>query len=60
MNVKLCGVLQCVLILKIYTIYTYTEVGRAIAQAVSRWLLTAVTLVRARIRSCGIFRGKWH
>jgi hypothetical protein len=58
MNVKLCGILQCVLLLKVYTIYTYTEVGRAIAQAVSRWLPTAATRVRARVSSCGIVVGK--
>jgi hypothetical protein len=29
-------------------------VGRAIAQAVSRWLLTAAARVRAQVRSCGI------
>jgi hypothetical protein len=34
------------------------EVGRAIAQAVSRWLPTAVARVRARVRSCGICGGQ--
>jgi hypothetical protein len=29
--------------------------GRAIAQAVSRWLPTAAARVRARVKSCGIF-----
>jgi hypothetical protein len=32
--------------------------GRAIAQAVSRWLPTAATQVRARVWSCGIFGGR--
>jgi hypothetical protein len=32
--------------------------GRAIAQAVSRWLPTAAARVRARIRSCGICGGQ--
>jgi hypothetical protein len=32
--------------------------GRAIAQAVSRWLPTAAALVRARVRSCGICGGQ--
>jgi hypothetical protein len=33
------------------------ERGRAIAQAVSRWLLTAAARVRGRVRSCGICGG---
>jgi hypothetical protein len=33
-------------------------VGRAIAQAVSRWLPTSAVRVRARVRSCGICDGK--
>jgi hypothetical protein len=32
--------------------------GRAIAQAVSRWLPTAAVRVRARVRSCGICGGQ--
>jgi hypothetical protein len=32
--------------------------GRVIAQAVSRWLPTAATRVRARARSCGICAGQ--
>jgi hypothetical protein len=32
--------------------------GRAIAQAVSRWLPTAVARVRARVWSCGICGGQ--
>jgi hypothetical protein len=32
--------------------------GRAIAQAVSRWLPTAAAHVRARVWSCGIFGGQ--
>jgi hypothetical protein len=58
MNVKLCGILQCVLILKSCTIYTYMEVGRAIAQAVSRWIPTVATWVRARVRLCRICGGQ--
>jgi hypothetical protein len=33
------------------------DLGRAIAQAVSRWLRTAAARVPARVRSCGIFGG---
>jgi hypothetical protein len=33
-------------------------IGRAIAQAVSRWFPTAVARVRARVRSCGICGGQ--
>jgi hypothetical protein len=33
------------------------KLGRAIAQAVSRWLPTAAARVRARVRSCGICGG---
>jgi hypothetical protein len=33
-------------------------VGRAIAQAVSRWLPIAAAWVRAQIRSCGIYGGE--
>jgi hypothetical protein len=32
--------------------------GRAITQAVSRWLPTAAAWVRAQVRSCGIFGGQ--
>jgi hypothetical protein len=32
--------------------------GRAIAQAVSRWLPTAAARVRAQVRSCGICGGQ--
>jgi hypothetical protein len=32
--------------------------GRAIAQAVSRWLPTAVARVRSQVRSCGICGGQ--
>jgi hypothetical protein len=32
--------------------------GRAIAQAASRWLPTATAGVRARVSSCGIFDGQ--
>jgi hypothetical protein len=32
--------------------------GRAIAQAVSRWLPTATTRVRAKVKSCGICCGQ--
>jgi hypothetical protein len=32
--------------------------GRAIAQAVSRWLPTAAVRVRSQVRSCGIFGGQ--
>jgi hypothetical protein len=32
--------------------------GRAIAQAVSRWLPTATAQVRAQVRSCGICGGQ--
>jgi hypothetical protein len=32
--------------------------GRAIAQAVSRWLTTTAARVRARVWSCGIFGGQ--
>jgi hypothetical protein len=35
-----------------------TEVDHAIAQAVSRWLPTAVAQVRAQVRSCGICVGQ--
>jgi hypothetical protein len=35
-----------------------TQVGRAIAQAVSRWLFTAEALVRARVWSSGICGGQ--
>jgi hypothetical protein len=34
--------------------------GRTIAQAVSRWLPTAVAWVRARVWSCGIWWTKWR
>jgi hypothetical protein len=34
------------------------KVGRAIAQAVSRWLPTAAARVRAQVRSCGICGGQ--
>jgi hypothetical protein len=33
-------------------------IGRVIAQAVSRWLPTALAQVRARVRSCGICGGQ--
>jgi hypothetical protein len=36
----------------------YISLGRAIAQAVSRWLLTAAVRVRSRVRSCGICGGQ--
>jgi hypothetical protein len=32
--------------------------GRAIAQAVSRWLPTAAARVRSKVRSCGICGGQ--
>jgi hypothetical protein len=32
--------------------------GRAIAQAVSRWLPTAAARVRSQVRSCGIWGGQ--
>jgi hypothetical protein len=32
--------------------------GRAITQAVSRWLPTAAALVRSQVRSCGICGGQ--
>jgi hypothetical protein len=32
--------------------------GRTVAQAVSRWLLTAAARVRARVKSCGICGGQ--
>jgi hypothetical protein len=32
--------------------------GRAIAQAVSRWLHTAAARVRSQVRSCGICGGQ--
>jgi hypothetical protein len=31
---------------------------RTVAQAISRWLPTAVARVRARVRSCGIYGGQ--
>jgi hypothetical protein len=34
------------------------EAGRAIAQAVSRWLPTAAAWVRSQVRSCGICGGQ--
>jgi hypothetical protein len=34
------------------------HLGRAIAQAVSRRLLTAAARVRAQVKSCGIYGGK--
>jgi hypothetical protein len=34
------------------------SLGRAIAQAVSRWLRTSAVSVRARVRSCRIFGGE--
>jgi hypothetical protein len=37
---------------------TYFQKGRAIAQAVSRRLPTAVTRARAQVRSCGICGGQ--
>jgi hypothetical protein len=33
----------------------YVELGRAIVQAVSRWLPTVAARIRARVRSCGIY-----
>jgi hypothetical protein len=33
-------------------------IGRAIAQAVSRWLPTSAARVRARVWSCGISGGQ--
>jgi hypothetical protein len=36
----------------------YPASGRAIAQAVSRWLPTTAARVRARVRSCGIYGGQ--
>jgi hypothetical protein len=36
----------------------YLHFGRAIAQAVSRWLPTAATRVRARVSLCGICGGQ--
>jgi hypothetical protein len=41
-----------------YQILILYEVGRAIAQAVSRWLPTAAGRVRARVWSCGICGGQ--
>jgi hypothetical protein len=38
-------------------VYTY-PLGRAIAQAVSRWLPTAVAQVQTHVRSCGICGGQ--
>jgi hypothetical protein len=35
-----------------------SQLGRAIAQAITRWLPTAAARVRARIRSCGICAGQ--
>jgi hypothetical protein len=37
---------------------TYMYLGRAIAQAVSRWLPTAAARVRARVWLCGIYGGQ--
>jgi hypothetical protein len=36
----------------------YVEEGRAIAEAVSRWLPTAAARVRAQVRLCGIYDGQ--
>jgi hypothetical protein len=49
------------LFMLLYTIhlhYKHETLGRAIAQAVSRWLSTAVARVRARVWSCGICGGQ--
>jgi hypothetical protein len=34
-----------------------SQIGHAIAQAVSRWIPTAAAGVRAQVKSCGIFGG---
>jgi hypothetical protein len=39
-------------------ICSYPCVGRAIAQAVSRWLPTAADRVRSQVKSCGICGGQ--
>jgi hypothetical protein len=39
------------LVLPLHQLRKY--LGSAVAQAVSRWLLTAPALVRAQVRSCG-------
>jgi hypothetical protein len=41
----------------IYIAMLQLRVGRAIAQAVSLRFLNAAALVRARVRSCGIYGG---
>jgi hypothetical protein len=41
-----------------YSMHGRVSLGRAIAQAVSRWLLTMAVRVRARVRSCRICGGR--
>jgi hypothetical protein len=41
----------------IYLIFT-TDLSRAVTQAVSRWLLTAATRVRSKVKSSGICGGQ--
>jgi hypothetical protein len=43
---------------RMYVTYSYFSVGRAIAQAVSRWLPTAAARVRSRLWSSGICGGQ--
>jgi hypothetical protein len=38
--------------------FIYVHLGRAIAQAVSRWLPTAAVRDQTRVRSCGICGGQ--
>jgi hypothetical protein len=41
-----------------YKTLLVTNPGRAIAQAVSRWLPTAAARVRSQVKSCGICGGQ--
>jgi hypothetical protein len=41
-------------VLMLICLYVTRETGRAIAQAVSRWLPTAAARVQTRVWSCGI------
>jgi hypothetical protein len=48
----------CLCMERIFIKPSWTKKGRAIAQAVSRWLPTAAARVRARVWSCGICGGQ--
>jgi hypothetical protein len=56
MHFLLIFALSCVLIYKCKSVMACN--GRAIAQAVSRWLPTAASRVPAQVKSCGICRGQ--